>query len=510
MYILPEEKRGLGMTVKELTEGLSDIKISGDKTKCITSLSLDSRRVVPGGLFIAIPGEKEDGFFYIKEAIDRGAVAIMVCKPYDGPKGVAILEVKDVRLAMAEIARKFYDFPDESLCMIGITGTNGKTTVTALSQFLLNEEGYSVGMLGTVHYDLGKRTLPSVKTTPESIDLHAMLDQMLESDCKAAVMEVSSHGIALKRVQYIFFDIVAFLNLSQDHLDFHGDMEGYFREKVQLFTGGTGRLPRVAVVNTDDLYGKRLLEEIPREVRVITFGTSKEAIVRAENIELTDQGFSFDLHWPEGKVFVTSSLLGVYNVSNALASLAIGWGSGKSMKAMVMKLRNFKGVRGRMERVDIGQPFSVLVDYAHTGDALDNALKMLKEITPRRLLVVFGCGGDRDRTKRPLMTAAVQKWADLAWATADNPRSEDLESIFDDMREGVLFPKKIFFVSERRRAIDKALEEAQLGDCVLIAGKGHETYQAVGDAVIIPFDDCQIAKELLTYKNKNKCECLTH
>lgn len=495
----------MNILLKELLQDLPAVKITGETDPNILSLSLDSRKVLPGSLFIAIPGQKDDGIYYIEEAIDRGAVAVMVCKPYNGPANVSIIQVKDIRSAMAKVARRFYNYPDESLHLVGVTGTNGKTTVATLSQFLLNEDNYRVGMLGTVRYDLGKRSLPATKTTPESLDTQSMLNQMLQDNCKAAVMEVSSHGIALKRIQSMPFDITVFLNLTQDHLDFHGDMETYFQEKSQFFTGGTDYIPKTAIVNIDDPYGLRLLKEIPAEVCVITFGTSTNATVQAFDINLSDKGISFNLQWPGGIIRVESALLGAYNVSNILAALSIGWASGREMHELVLKLPNFKGVRGRMEKLDLGQDFSVLVDYAHTADALSNALKMLRSITSGRLLVVFGCGGNRDRAKRPLMTAAVQEWADFAWATADNPRGEDLESIFNDMRIGVTHPEKIHFVSERRRAIDRALEEARERDCVLIAGKGHETYQAIGTAVI-PFDDYQIAKELLIFKNKiNVC-----
>lgn len=487
--------------LRELLEGLSDIKIIGNELQQIASLTLDSRKVVPGALFIAIPGQKENGIFYIEEAIGRGAVAVMVDAEYEGDGRVTVLQVKDVRLAMPYIARRFYGFPDEKLHMVGVTGTNGKTTVATLSQFLLNEANNRAGMLGTIHYDLGQCSLPSSKTTPESIDLQIMFDQMVQKGCKSAVMEVSSHGIALKRVQYLSFDVVVFLNLTQDHLDFHRDMESYFHEKVKLFTGSLGSLPNVAIINIDDVYGKRLLEYIPSEVKVVTFGTSEQAMIKAYDICLTAQGLSFQLHWPEGEIEITSSLIGSYNVSNILASFAIGWVSGKSMDELAIKLKEFKGVRGRMEKVTVGQDFSVLVDYAHTGDALLNALKILRQITLGRLLVVFGCGGDRDKGKRWAMTKVAQEWADLTWATSDNPRSEDLESIFQDMRLGVIAPEKIFFIAQRRRAIEKALEEAREGDCVLIAGKGHETYQAIGTRVT-PFDDCEVARELLIFKNK--------
>lgn len=487
--------------LKELIHGLPAIKITGNQTQAITSLALDSRKVLPGSLFIAIPGQKDDGLLYIEEAHSRGAVAVIVCRPYAGPHDLAIVQVKDARAALAHVARRFYDFPDQALHLVGVTGTNGKTTVATLSQFLLDQDSYPVGMLGTIHYHLGKRTFPATMTNPESLDIQAMLDQMLQGGCKAAVMEVSSHGIALKRVQSMAFDIAVFLNLTRDHLDFHGDMESYFQEKSQLFTGGTGSIPKLAIINTDDPYGLRLLNEIPEGVRTITFGTLANASVRADDIELTDKGLRFNLCWPGGVLAVESTLLGAYNVSNVLASLAIGWASGRAMEDLVGKLVHFQGVRGRMEKVDLGQDFLVLVDYAHTSDALYNALRTLKPITPGRLLVVFGCGGDRDRGRRPAMTAAAQQWADFAWATADNPRGESIESIFADMHEGVTSPETILFVPDRRRAIDRALEEARTGDCVLIAGKGHETYQAIGNRVV-PFDDCQVAKELLIFKNK--------
>lgn len=500
-FSLNTDVKRMAKTVKELVDGLPDIKIIGNECQKISSLAFDSRKVLPGALFFAISGLKDNGFFYIEEAITRGAVAVMVSVPFVGDERVTALNVKDVRLIMAKIARRFYDLPDAQLHMIGVTGTNGKTTVASLTHFLLSNINNPVGLLGTINYDLGQCTLPSAKTTPESIDLQRMLNQMIEQGCKSAIMEVSSHGIALNRVQSIAFDVVVFLNLTQDHLDFHENMQAYFHEKVKLFNGSLGPLPKVAIVNIDDIYGEQLIQYIPSEVKVVTFGTGQNAMIRASNIILTYKGLNFDCHWPCGTIKIKSSLLGSYNVSNILASLAIGWASGKKIDELASKLEDFKGVRGRMEKVEIGQDFSVIVDYAHTGDALLNVLKILKQIIPGRILVVFGCGGDRDKGKRKSMTKVVQDWADLSWATSDNPRSEPLESIFQDMHEGVNAPEKIFFIPNRRRAIEKALEEACTGDCVLIAGKGHETYQDIGNTVT-PFDDREIAKELLIFKNK--------
>lgn len=495
----------MNKTIKELIKDIVDARITGSSLQIISSLCLDSRKVLPGALFIAISGQKDDGINYIDEAIKGGAVAVMTSKPYRGFQDIVVIQVNDVRSAMAQVARCFYNYPDESLHLIGITGTNGKTTVATISQFLLNEIACPAGMLSTVYYDLGRRTLPAMKTTPEALDIHAMFDQMLQDGCKVAVMEVTSHGIALKRVQSIAFDIAVFLNLTQDHLDFHGDMETYFNEKVKIFTGQTGKIPKVAIINIDDPYGLRLLQKVPPGVRIITFGISPHALIRARNFELTEKGLRFSLYSPEGEFTIESTLLGAYNISNILASLAVGWASGRNIEYLATKLIKFPGVRGRMEKVDAGQDFLVLVDFAHTEDALSNALKMLRLITSGRLLVVFGCGGERDFRKRSLMTTTVQQWADFAWATADNPRGEALENIFKDMSEGVTSPEKILFVPERRRAIDRALEEASTGDCVLIAGRGHEPYQEIACRAI-PFDDCKVARELLTFKNKfNAC-----
>jgi len=491
-----------GRPMKELIKNVGVIKFSGKKTERVYHLTLDSRKVIPGSLFFAVRGLKDDGNYYVNEAIHRGAVGI-ISEKHVNVKNAICIQVEDVRLAMAQISQRFYDYPDKKLHLIGVTGTNGKTTVVSLAQYLLKHSSDDpVGLIGTVKYDLGTRTLPSAKTTPESLDIYNMLDQMVSVDCKSAAVEVSSHAVALKRVQGMAFDIGVFLNLTEEHLDFHENMETYFEDKARFFMAEVGNHLGKALISIDDPYGKRLFEKIANSVQKITFGFAKNANVRAENVEMDEKGVRFDLYWPGGHSKVQSPLLGNYNVLNILASLAIAWASGLNLHELCPKLKDYPGVRGRMEKIDIGQPYTVLVDYAHTDDALRNGLKMLRKITTGRLLVVFGCGGNRDRTKRPKMMEAVQSFADLAWATADNPRKESLDVIFDDMRKGVSKPEKIFFVSERRRAIDKGLNEAKAGDCLLIAGKGHETYQELADTVI-PFDDRQVVKELLQYKRKH-------
>lgn len=315
-------------------------------------------------------------------------------------------------------------------------------------------------------------------------------------------MEVSSHGIDQKRVQGIEFAVAVFTNLTRDHLDYHGTIENYFETKARLFTGAIGKAPRACVVNADDPHGRRLIAMLRERDGVVTFGESADATVRASAIRLGFKSTAFRLSWPGGEAEVESPMIGLYNVSNVLAALATCLAMGRDLHACAASLPGFKAPAGRMERIEEGQAFNVLVDYAHTDDALRNALGMLRAITPGRLLVVFGCGGNRDRTKRPLMTAAVQEFADFAWATSDNPRSESPDQIFMDMKAGVSAPGKIAFIEDRRRAISLALDAARPGDALLIAGKGHETFQEFADTVI-PFDDRQVVRELISVKQLN-------
>lgn len=475
----------------------------GPLDRPISGIVMDSRRVVPGTLFFALPGLRSNGASFIDEAITRGAVAVVVPKlPMAVSARVTFIQVEDPRAMLARVAQRYYRFPDRDMSVVGVTGTNGKTTVAHLIKHFLSAD-QPVGLLGTVSYDLGARTVPSFKTTPEALDTYGMLAQMRDAGCRQAVMEVSSHGIDQQRVLGLQFGAAVFTNLTRDHLDYHQTLSAYFEVKVRLFTGGIGPEPKVAVINFDDPYGTQLAERIPAHVRTVSFGEHPDAAVRAENVVLGFTSTRFTLVWPQGSMEVESPFIGRYNLSNMLAAIATAWGLGRDPVVFLPRLRTFKGVPGRMERVDEGQPFNVLVDYAHTDDALRNALGMLRAITPGRLLVVFGCGGNRDRAKRALMTRAVQEQADFAVATADNPRREPLEQIFTDMREGVTAPDKISWIDDRRRAISLALDMARPGDCLLIAGKGHESYQEFADTVI-PFDDRQVARELIGIKKINR------
>jgi UDP-N-acetylmuramoyl-L-alanyl-D-glutamate--2,6-diaminopimelate ligase len=478
------------------------LAVKGSLDRPISGLVMDSRRVVPGSVFFALPGRRTDGSSFLDEAVTRGAVAIVSSRlPAHPPGKVTCIQVADVRATLARVAQRFYRFPDRDLAVAGVTGTNGKTTVTHLLKHLLNGD-QKVGLIGTISYDLGARTVPSFRTTPESLDIYGMLAQMRDAGCRQAVMEVSSHGIAQDRVRGLQFAAAVFTNLTRDHLDYHGTLEAYFDTKVRLFTGDVGPVPGVAVVNLDDPHGERLMARLAVAApgaRIVTFGEHPRADVRAEQVALGYRDSRFRLVWPQGAADVDSPLIGRYNLSNLLAAMATAWALGRDPAVLARRVRAFPGVPGRMERIEEGQPFNVLVDYAHTDDALRNALAMLRAITPGRLLVVFGCGGSRDRTKRPLMVRAVQEFADLAWATADNPRAEPIAGIFADMRAGVTAPERIAWVEDRRRAISLALDEARAGDCLLIAGKGHEGYQEFADTVI-PFDDRQVVRELIGVK----------
>jgi UDP-N-acetylmuramoyl-L-alanyl-D-glutamate--2,6-diaminopimelate ligase len=466
----------------------------------IMGVCSDSRRVVPGSAFFALPGSRTNGEFHLKEALQRGAkVVVSQSSNVDVPLGVTKIKVENARQALSRFSKKFYDSPDESLCLIGITGTNGKTTVSTLTRHLLEEPGRPVGLIGTVQYNLGDRDVPSFKTTPEATDIYPMLKSMLAAGCRSAVMEVSSHGIHQSRVSGMSVEIAVFMNLTRDHLDYHGSMEEYYREKRKLFNGLNGPLPKVAVINGDCPYGRRLIEELPPQVQVLTFGFGENNHFRAVNLSLDAGGSKFILQSPLGNTLVTSPLIGRFNVSNVLASLSIVHAMGHEVVRAVQKLNQFRGVSGRMEAVDKGQPYRVVIDYAHTPDALRNALEMLQECTKGKIRVVFGCGGDRDKGKRLEMTRVACAAADQIWATSDNPRTESIDSIFGDMKKGVCRGSEVYFVEDRRRAIDLALQAAEADDCVLIAGKGHETYQEV-QYTAIPFDDRIVAGDLLEAK----------
>ena len=495
----PSSPLNMAPTLSDLFADGEILASRGPLDRPVSGISMDSRRVVPGNVFFALPGLRTDGAVHVAEALSRGAVAIVTnAEPAAAPTKVTFIQVADPRAALARAARRSHRYPDRDMRVVGVTGTNGKTTVSHLIKHFL-EDSSRVGLLGTISYDLGARTVPSFKTTPEAPDIFGMLAQMRSAGCREAVMEVSSHGIDQRRVLGLEFAAAVFTNLTQDHLDYHQTLEAYFQVKARLFTGDGGHVPPVSVINYDDAYARRLLGMVPASARVISYGESPEAQVRAEDVELGFKETTFTLVWPEGRARVRSPLVGRYNVANVLAAAATAYGLGRNPHAFLARLAIFPGVPGRMERIEEGQPFNVLVDYAHTDDALRNALGMLRAITPGRVLCVFGCGGNRDRAKRPLMARAVEDLADIALATADNPRGETVAAIFDDMRAGVTQPGKFTWIEDRRRAFSLALDMCRPGDCLLVAGKGHETYQEFADT-IAPFDDRQVVRELIHLK----------
>ncbi|OUU26593.1 MAG: UDP-N-acetylmuramoyl-L-alanyl-D-glutamate--2,6-diaminopimelate ligase [Verrucomicrobia bacterium TMED44] len=486
-------------TLLDLTDSpsLEDTRCS---RKAVSGIVSDSRRVTPGSAFFALPGIRTDGNLHVEEALKRGAKTIITeDEDLAVPFSVTKVCVNDARKTLAKFSKRYYGRPDENLDLVGVTGTNGKTTVTTLTRHLLEEEGRPVGLIGTVRYHLGDREVPSYRTTPESTDLYSLLKSMLVGGCSEAVMEVSSHGIHQSRVSGLKLGVCVFLNLTRDHLDYHQNMETYFNEKRKIFNGINSELPKIAIINGDCPYGQRLVNELPPQVRVLTFGMNEENDFRARNLDIQERGTEFILDAPTGTHVVTSPMLGRFNVMNLMASLAVVHSMGRSVSDSIRKVCAFEGVDGRMESVDEDQGYKVVVDYAHTPDALRNALSMLRECTPGNLHVVFGCGGDRDRGKRMEMTRVACAGADKVWATSDNPRTESQENIFKDMRKGIPKGAYAHFIDDRRRAISLALDAAKEGDCVLIAGKGHESYQEV-QYTAIPFDDRKVAGELLQAK----------
>ncbi len=475
------------------------LAIKGSLDRPISGLAMDSRRVAPGNVFFALPGFRLDGAHFVDEAMSRGAVAIVTENmPAHPPAKVTFIQVANARASLARVSQRYYKFPDRDLSVVGVTGTSGKTTVSHLIQHFLSGD-QRVGLMGTINYDLGARTVPSFRTTPESLDVYGMLAQMRDAGCRQAVVEVSSHGIDQQRVHGLRLGAAVFTNLSSEHLDYHATTSAYFDVKTRLFNGENGAAPKVAVVNLDDQHGVQLAARIPSEVRTFTYGQTPTAHVRAENIEYTLKNTNFKLIWPAGAMQIESPLVGSFNLSNLLAAIATAYALGRDPFVFLAKLRAFKGIPGRMERIEEGQEFEVLIDYAHTANSLRAALGMLRPMTPGRLFVVFGCVGNRERTQRAAMAETVQEFADLAMVTADNPKEESLTQIFTDMQAGVTQQEKFTWIEDRRRAIRLALDACKPGDTLVIAGKGHESYQHLGSTVV-PFDDREVVRDLLRHK----------
>jgi UDP-N-acetylmuramoyl-L-alanyl-D-glutamate--2,6-diaminopimelate ligase len=490
--------RPVGVTT--LLDALHPLQIVGRPPASVTGLTADSRRVEPGDCFVAVPGFKQDARRFIPEAARRGATLVVTEGSAAPGTAVAQVIVPSARLALARLADAYHDHPSSALTVVGITGTNGKTTTSYLVEALLSAKGLTTGVIGTIRYLLGRETRPAGQTTPESVELQAMLAEMRAAGVRGVAMEVSSHALALHRVDGIEFDVAVFTNLTQDHLDFHGSLEEYGRAKRRLFellASGT-KVTRTAVVNADDAAGARMVAGL--DVPVLTFGRAADARVRAVDFESGPGGIRLTMATPRGRIALVSPLIGEHNVSNLLAAAATGLALGLPPETIAGALGGVRGVPGRFEQVEAGQPFLVVVDYAHTPDALERVLATARKLTRGRLAAVFGCGGDRDRTKRPLMGEIAARLADRVWVTSDNPRSERPAAIIDEILVGVrrAITEGARWATEpdRRRAIAAALEWAREGDTVVIAGKGHETYQVIG-AEVLDFDDRDVARQLL-------------
>jgi len=481
-----------------LLAGSGDVEVVG--------VTHDSRRVQPGFAFFALKGLVTDGHRFAPEAVRRGASAVFVQEPAGVPEGPAVLVSGDTRAALARAAGLFYGHPSRSLFVIGVTGTKGKTTTTHLVRAILEGRGLRTGLMGTVHNVVGGEAEPVVHTTPEAHELQALLARMVRAGDTHVVMEVSSHALELKRVAGTEYDVAVLTNVSHDHLDFHGTLDNYVLAKSKLFgmlgrsCTGTGKpVPKAGIANGDDPAAGAMRQATKPGVRFLTFGFGKGLDVRAEQVELGPAGARFLAVTPAGSEPVKLGLPGRFNVANALAALAVGIAAGFPLRECARALEDVKGVPGRFERVDAGQDFPVIVDYAHSPDSLENVLATARELTRGRLVVVFGCGGDRDRAKRPIMGRIASRLADRVIITSDNPRSEDPETIIGEIAAGTLRGAGtacVELVPDRAQAICRAVAGAGPGDVVLIAGKGHEPYQVFADRTV-HFDDREVARQAL-------------
>ena len=448
-------------------------------------------------MFVALRGEKTDGHQFIGHAIEKGA-SVIVAEREEKNSRVTCLVVENTRTALADFSATFYGHAARKLKLAGVTGTNGKTTTAFLIKHMCESAGLRCGLVGTVRYEIGERILPAIRTTPESLDLQELLAQIANAGCKAAAMEVSSHALAQDRTRGLEWDVAVFTNLTQDHLDFHRTMENYFDAKMELFTGlATQEQKRkpVAIVNIDDRYGQQLLDKIDKRVAVVTYGMGLRADFRASNYRAEFTGTSYHLDARGKNYLVRLPLIGRFNVANSVAALAAANALGINLRTAVFSLAKSPQVPGRLELVPAKRQFQVFVDYAHTPDALGNVLKTLRELEPHRLIAVFGCGGERDRQKRPLMAEMADRLADYSIITSDNPRKEDPNAIVAEIEKG--FRSNHYEkIVDRTKAINRAVALTRPRDIVLIAGKGHENYQEFADYTI-PFDDIQVARRAI-------------
>ena len=486
-----------GTTLGALLSGPAIIPSPEVAARNVTGIACDSRRVLPGNLFFALRGSSDDGSRHVEEAASRGAVAV-VSEGEIATHGLVSIRVESARAAMAFASAAYYGHPSRTLAVAGVTGTNGKSTTAWIIRHLCNAVGRPCGLIGTIRYELPGVSETAPHTTPESIELQRMLAVMRDGGFRAASLEVSSHALVQKRVGALEFDAAVFTNLSQDHLDYHGTMEDYFEAKARLFmalpsqTGKKGR----AVINIDDRYGRRLLDRIPKTVPVMSFGQGSNCAFRASAVRYSHSGTVFQLDAKGRSYLVRTPLIGLFNVYNTLAALAAVSAMGIELRRAVAAVAAIPQVPGRLERVPVRRNFQAFVDYAHTPDALENVLRSLRQIAPARIITVFGCGGNRDRSKRPLMAAAAESLSDKVIVTSDNPRGEEPMAILREVEKGFRGNSHELYI-DRESAIRRAVELAGADDVLLVAGKGHEDYQEIGGERH-PFDDVRVTARAMT------------
>ncbi|MDP9131744.1 MAG: UDP-N-acetylmuramoyl-L-alanyl-D-glutamate--2,6-diaminopimelate ligase [Nitrospirota bacterium] len=495
------------MTLDELIgfnqERLGVLERIGDQRVTITSLTDDSRKVEHGSLFVAVKGERADGHEFLARVVSAGAAAVVVERGAT-VGSIPVIRVRDSRAAVGILGSRFYRNPSAALRMIGVTGTNGKTTTTYVVKTMLEAANRQVGLIGTVVYLVGKESIPASHTTPGALELQRLFARMVEAGLDTVVMEVSSHALALDRTAGTEFDVGVFTNLTQDHLDFHVDMERYFQAKLRLFADlgqvKANKPRKRAIVNVDDPWGVRIREAC--RVPVWTYGLRDQADLRADDVKLSATGSTFTLRSPHGSCAIQSRLVGEHNVYNLLAAIGVVLHEGLTLDQVCSAVGAVSNVPGRFERVEAGQDFTVVVDYAHTEDALVRLLTAAHALGTGRIITVFGCGGDRDRTKRPKMGRVAVQYSDVVVLTSDNPRTEDPAAILREVEVGVKEALAVRshvryrMIADRRTAIEAAIQEAKAGDMVLIAGKGHEDYQILGTTKH-HFDDREVARDII-------------
>ncbi|MGE5417200.1 MAG: UDP-N-acetylmuramoyl-L-alanyl-D-glutamate--2,6-diaminopimelate ligase [Acidobacteriota bacterium] len=495
------------MILEEILRGQEYQVVQGDLNAPISGIEYDSRRIRKGSLFVCIPGTKTDGHLFVPEALKKGATALVVEKAVEAPPECTVIKVTDTHKLLPAMAASFYGHPSRDLRVIGVTGTNGKTTTTHLIKAILEEAGHKVGLIGTLYASWQGQTEHLANTTPESLDIERFMSRVKSEGGSYVVMEVSSHALDMGRVKEIDFDVAVFTNLTQDHLDYHKTLENYRNAKGILFAGLANDKGNFAVANADDEAGPYFVEVAATET--ITYGLSDKSRIRAVEPQVTASGSTFDVVYPGGKMCVRLKLAGLFNVYNALASIGFALQEGIAPSKIKKALEKVTGVSGRFESVNEGQEFTVIVDYAHTPDGLENVLRTARQIVEGRMITVFGCGGDRDRKKRPIMGKIAAQLSDFSFVTSDNPRSEEPMAIIEEILVGMKDVEGAHYavIPDRRDAIHHAIKMAAKGDIIMIAGKGHEDYQII-KGVTYPFDDrvvaCEFLREMLGNERKSR------